>query len=100
MEVLYGTRVTINITVESEPSLLEVYWTFKTNDTAIKIKTGTIGMEGGNMITPSLTILHPTKFHIGIYIGYAMNLLGTTHSKKIHLNVIGGNTLVFTFFLI
>ncbi|CAC5384056.1 HMCN [Mytilus coruscus] len=89
LEVLYGTSVTINITVESEPSLLEVYWTFKTNDKVIKIKPGTIGMEGGNMNTPSLTILHPTKFHIGIYVSYATNLLGTTNSKKIHLNVIG-----------
>ncbi|XP_052079356.1 hemicentin-2-like isoform X1 [Mytilus californianus] len=89
LEVLYGTTVTINITVESEPSLLEVYWTFKTNDKVIKIKPGTVGMNGGNMNTPSLTILHPTKFHIGIYICYATNLLGTTHSKNIHLNVIG-----------
>ncbi|VDI64481.1 Hypothetical predicted protein [Mytilus galloprovincialis] len=89
LEVLYGTSVTINITVESEPSLLEVYWTFKTHDKVIKIKPGTIGMKGGNMNTPSLTIFHSTKFHIGSYICYATNLLGTTHSKTIHLNVIG-----------
>ncbi|CAC5410866.1 HMCN [Mytilus coruscus] len=89
IEVPFGTTVTINISVESEIPLLEVYWKFKPNEKVSNIKQGTVGMEGGNVTIPSLTIVYPTKFHIGFYIFCATNLLGTRCSEQIQLTVIG-----------
>lgn len=87
--------VTIDISVESEPSLLEVYWMFKPHENTTSIKQGKVGMEGGNVTVPSLTIVYPTKFHIGFYSLCAINLLGTRCSEQIQLIVIGGKRMVY-----
>ncbi|CAG2212939.1 HMCN [Mytilus edulis] len=86
---IFGTPVTLDCFVTSEPPVIYVVWQKNVNGHLTTITHGAVGTQGISQTSPSLTILFPGKSDQGEYTCFAVNDLGQRGSLPTILKVSG-----------